>query len=247
RKIMENDHIKLVPREVREASWPEVYFLTDEQQGIYEQEIKNFSGKAYESLNIPKKGSNLFKVLYLNEIGIKTAGLSNLELALENGMDLKGTYEDTPSVVLRSAGDSYEPNDYLAKLLAKELKKRNKKTSFKHPLILNGLKLEEDINSFYGLVLVPNEDFSYFEAHELDHGNNLKKFSKLDERGMPVFDEKGQRTLYTRNDGLSGLCLYDVLDLDAYDAHLANSYAHGRVVVVSPEGAKIFLGSFINS
>ena len=60
---MENDHIKLVPREVREASWPEVYFLTEEQQGIYEQEIKKFSGKAYESLNIRKEGSNLFKVL----------------------------------------------------------------------------------------------------------------------------------------------------------------------------------------
>ena len=165
RKIMENNNIRLVPREVREAGWPVVRFLSDEEQSQYKESIKQFSGKAYESLNIPKEGSNLFKVVYLNEIGIKTASLSELELALENGMDLKGTYEDAPSVVLRSAGDSYKPNDYLAKLLAKELGKQ----TFKHSMVLNGLKLKEDSNSSYGLVLVPNEDFSYFEALELDN------------------------------------------------------------------------------
>ena len=236
---MENNQVKLIPREIREVEWPVVRFLSDEEQSKYEDSIKKFSGKAYESLNIPKNGSNLFKVLLLNQLGIKTATLSDLELALENGMELKGTYEDTLSVVLRSSGDSYKPNDYLAKLLAKKIKKKN----FKHSLVLNGLELKEDENSAYGLVLIPGENFNYFEAPELDHENNYKKFSKLDERGMPIFDKEGERTLYTKDKGLVGVYVLDDLGLVSYDVHLASSVGSGRVVVKTGEaGSKIFDG-----
>ncbi|MEK6830985.1 MAG: hypothetical protein AABX77_03055, partial [Nanoarchaeota archaeon] len=148
---MEDNTITLLPREIKEARFPKARFLSDEEQSVYEEEIKKYSGKAFESLNVPREGSNLFKVLYLNELGIKTATLSDLELALENGMNLRGFYEDTPSFVLRSDGDSYEQNNRLAKLLFKEVKKRNKKEKLNHPLVLNGLKLKVDNNSSYGL------------------------------------------------------------------------------------------------
>ena len=53
---------------------------------------------------------------------------------------------------------------------------------------------------------------------------------------MPVFDEKGTRTLYTRPDGLSGFCLSGGSDVDSGSGSLAVSYDSGRVVVVSAEG-----------
>lgn len=240
-KSMENNHINLIPKKFKELAWPEAYFLTEEQQAVYEESIKKYSGKARESLNVPRAGSNLFKVLLLNQEGIRTAILSELEQAIDNGMQLKGFYEDIPSVVLRSNGDSYQPNDYLAKYLAKKTKKRN----FKHPLVLNGLKLEENSNSAYGLVLVPGENFEYFEAPELDYENNRKRFSTLNERGMPIFDKNGNRTLYTKDDGLCRLCSDDALFLYSYYDHLEDSDAHGRVVVVSPEGVKKNLEQYI--
>lgn len=243
---MENNQVKLIPREVREAIWPEAYFLTKEQQSQYEESIKKYSGKARESLSIPREGSNLFKVLLLNQEGIRTATLSELEQAIDNGMILKGTYEDAPSVVLRSNGNSYQPNDYLAKYLFKEVKKRDKKLeTLKHSLILNGLKLKEDNNSSYGLILEPNENFEFFEAPELDHENNHKKFSRLNERGMPIFDENGSRTLYTKQDGLCGLYSGVDLGLYSYVGPLEGSGSLGRVVVVSPKGAEKIFDEYI--
>lgn len=234
---MKNNHTKLIPRKIRESNWPEAYFLTEEQQSQYEESIKKYSGKARESLNIPREGSNLFKVVLLNQEGIRTATLSELELALENGMNLKGTFEDIPSVVLRSNGDSYEPNDYLAKLLFEEVKKRNENEKLEHSLVLSGLKLKEDSDSAYGLILKPADNFSYFEAPELDHKNNGKRFLRLNEKGMPIFDKNGSRVLYTRDKGLSRLYLYE--DLILFNVvHLTNSFGNGRVVVVSPQGAK---------
>ena len=243
---MENNQVKLIPKEIREAEWPVVRFLSDEEQGIYEQEIKKYFGKAFESLNVPKEGSNLFKVIKLNELGIKTATLSDLELALENGMNLRGFYEDTPSVVLRSNGDSYKPNDYLAKFLSKEVKKRNKKEKLNHSLVLNGLKLKEDSNSAYGLILEPAENFEYFEAPELDHENHLKKFSKLNEKGMPIFDKEGERTLYTKDKGLVGVYVIGVLLLGSGSVRLAFSGGDGRVVVKTGEAGSQNFGEYLS-
>lgn len=209
-----------------------ISFLSEGQQEIYEDAIKKYSGKARDCLEIPIKGSSLFKVVLLNELGITTATMSQLESAREKRMPLKEYYVDTPSVVLRSNGDFYEPNDYLAKYLFKEVKERNEKLeTLKHPLVLTGLKLKEDSNSFYGLIVEPNENFEFFEASELDHENNGRKFLRLDKRGIPIFDEKGSRILHTRENGLSRLYLAGK-DLFSEGDLLAHSEIHGRVVVV---------------
>ena len=140
-EIMTNQ-IRLVPNEVK-SSFSSVRFLSEDEQTLYEKEIKRFEGQAYNSLDVPLYGSNLFKVLFLNQMGIKTARLNELELTIENGMELRDYYEDRPVVVLRSNSDSYEPNNYLAKKLALDLNL----SSFEAPYIIEGLKIEKDNKS----------------------------------------------------------------------------------------------------
>ena len=188
--------VKLIPRELREADFPIARFLSDEEQSQYEDSIKQFSGKAYDSLNISKNGSNLFKVIYLNQIGITTATLPQLEDSLENGMQLKGTYEDVRSVVLRSNIDSFKLNDYLTRELTKSIKEK----TFKHPLILKGLELKADENSAYGLSLIPGEKFQKIKAPDFDHKNNQKKFLRINPDYTIEWDEKEDRIFYERYD-----------------------------------------------
>ncbi len=230
------EEIKLIPRKIREAV--EKYslgarHLLEQEQQVYEEKCKQFkSEKARKTLNISRNGSNLFKVLFLNQIGIRTATLPELDLIVdENDSFLRGHYEDAPSVVLRSAGDSYQPNDYLAKSLAKLIKKRK----FNHPIVINGLTIVEDDDSAYGLSFKLTDKSNFFETPELSHVNNQTKFFKLDERGIPVFDKEGNRTLYTKESGLSRLLLSRDLDLYSDWNYLAYSDSNGRVVVVSGE------------
>ena len=240
---MGNTQVKLIPKEIREADFPIARFLSEEEQARYEDSIKQFTGKAYDSLNVPIEGSNLFKVLWLNQIGIPTANLYQLEQVIENDRDfLRGHYEDIPSVVLRSNGDSYKPNDYLAKSLAEVIKERD----FKHSLILNGLELKADENSHYGLILVPGEKFKRIEAPDFDYENNKRRFSRLDEKGLPIFSEEGNKTFYASKNGLCRLSLNDYLYLNSDNGPLVNSGSHGRVVFINSEGAEKNLEEYIS-
>ncbi len=219
--------VKLVPRELKEKGFPEARFLSSEEQSRYDEEIKKYGDRARNSLNVK---SNLFKVLKLNELGIITATFPQLECALENGLDLKGTYEDAPSVVLRSAGDSHAPNNYIAEYLAKKLKIK----SFKTPYIINGLGMTEDNNSAYGLTF-NTKDAQIIKAPDFDHKNHERKFSRINPDYTIEFDNNATRTLYTRDKGVSRLVLYGGLDLVSWCGDLAGSGDPGRVVVVSGE------------
>jgi len=237
---------KLIPREVREASWPEADLLTSEQQGQYEEAVKSRfnSQKARDSILVPgnytrrTKGSNLFKILFLNEIGIQTATLPELDLmwtSLEGNEILKGHYEDGPEVVLRSAGDNYKPNNLLAKSLAKAIGKRK----FKVPFVIKGLRPQEgDDDSDYGLSLVPNDSFQYFEAPDFDVKNNGRKFSIINPDYSIEWNDSTNRTFYAKPQGLSRVLLNTHGGLSSYWDTLAYSNYNGRVVVVSPEGAR---------
>jgi hypothetical protein len=228
---MTNEQVKLIPRELRELielNFPTARFLSEEEQAKYEEACKQFSGKAADNLRIGINGSNLFKVLLLNQIGIRTTTLPELESALENGLALQGFYEDVPSIILRSAGDSYSQNDYLARSLAKFLGI----TEFKVPLIVNGLEVVADDKSQYGLGFKRTDKTQVIEAPSLSHGNNQKRFFRISQDYSVKFDEKGSRTLYTRDNGISRLCLYRGSDLDSRIEDLACSNDYGRVVVV---------------
>jgi len=221
----------LIPREIKKMNFPTVRFISKKEQARYNAKLKKYGNEAENSLNIPMKGSNLFKVLLLNEMGIRTATLPELECAFENGMNLIGTFEDAPSVILRSAGDDYFLNDYLAKSLAKSLKLR----SFNTPKIINGLRIAKDKNSAYGLKF-NTENAQIIEAPDFDNRNHGRKFSRINPDYSIEFDDNGKRTLYTRDNGVSGLYLGRNLDLSSGNEDLAGSDDNGRVVVVSAEG-----------
>ena len=230
---MENNQVKLIPRGIREADFPTARFLSNAEQKTYEESIKQFLGNAYDSLNIPQKGSKLWKVLFLNQIGIRTATLPELDLAIQNGMNLKGFYEDGGEIVLRSRGDSYEINNSLAKTLADKLKL----TSFEYPFIVKGLGIiqSDDKKNSYGLEFL-TDNAEVIEAKDFHHKNNQRRFSTIHPDYTIEWDDKGERTIYSsRNDGLSSLGLDEDLGLFSDYGHLAVSYDYGRVVVVSGE------------
>lgn len=225
------EQVSLIPRQIREVGFPVARFLSQEEQNKYIETCKNYGEKARNCLNIPIKGSNLWKVLLLDEIGIKTATLPELETALENGLDLRGTYEDSREVILRSRGDSHTPNDYVAKDLSKKLKIRRIGT----PLIITNLKPVEDGDSDYGLVLAPTAETKIIPSSDFSHKNNGRHFRTINPDYSIEFDDNSNRTLYTRDNGLSRFCLGRGLDLYSDGRGLANSSADGRVVVVSGE------------
>src|SRR3989338_7325313 len=240
RRANKMKNIRLIPREEREK-YPKIRFIFPEEQSRFEGSIKQFSGKAYDSLNIPKdgslNGSNVWKVLWLNQTGIRTATIPEIYSAIDNGMDLRGKYEDGREVILRSNGDSCSKNDYLAQQLASDLHL----TTFDNPYIVKGLKIKPDEKSFYGLSFLV-DTAEVIEAKDFYYKNNRKKFTRINEDYSIDFDKKGEITFYAREDGLSWLYVGVDCDLGSYVVHLASSYDLGRVVVVSDaEGVqKIF-------
>jgi len=235
------DKVKLIPRQIREAELSTARFLSAEEQKVYEKACQKYSEKARGSLE--NKESNLWKILLLNDIGIRTATLPELECALENGLSLRGHYEDAREVILRSKGDSYQPNDYVAKHLAKKLKIRGQ---IRNPLIITNLKPVEDENSEYGLIAEPTGKTEIIEARDFNHENNQRKFKRINPSYSIEFDEKGDRTLYTRQQGLSRLCLGRDLGLFSDGEGLAGSSAVGRVVVVSGEATSQKINEYVN-
>jgi len=189
------------------------------------------------------EGSNPFYVIAVNEVlrelypdlKIRTANQADLERILKLGNpDLRNQYEDS-ALVLRT---EEEPNEYLAKDLMKQVKARNPKLKTPVMISLNGLNLRQDSNSPYKLSFELTDYSELIYAPQLSHSNDQKEFTNTDENGLPVFD-KGTRTLYTRESGLSRLYLGGYLGLSSRSEYLVDSYSDGRVVVVveSAEGA----------
>ena len=177
------------------------------------------------------KGSNPFYVTAVNEVispeGLWTATPADLERAIDAGVELEGTYEDS-ALVLR---DEEEPNKYLARTLAEQIKPKK----FPAMVLLKDLRLKEDKESQYGLSFKLKDGAEVIHAPQLSGENHGKRFSKTDENGLLIFCENGKRTLYTINSGLSGLCLCGFSGLDSVVEGLDSSSGIGRVVVVSSQ------------
>lgn len=230
---MAKEYVSLMPRDL---AVPRARFLTEENQARYEEACNRFNGeKARDSLRVSQRGSNLFKVLLLNQIGVRTATFPELDLIVQNDRDfLSGTWEDSREVVLRSKGDSYSNNDYLAKRLAKDLKIRG---SIKTPLVVSGLVPFEDKNSDYGLVLKPTGETQVIKAPDFSHENDGRKFRAINPDYTVEFDDTSDRTLYTKGGGISRLGLGRGRVADACWDVLADWDAGGRVVeILDAEG-----------
>ncbi len=216
----------------------EANFLSEDQQAIYEDATSRYDNqRAKDTLNIPIRGSNLFKVLLLNQIGIRTASLPELDQIILGDEDfLKRMYVDAPSVVLRSEGTSYEANERLARYLEGKAKERG--LDLREPIVANGLRLRQDINSAYGLNFLVDDETEMFEAPELRDENNRRKFTRQNERGMPIFENDGERTLYAGSTRLSRAVFGWGGGWYSGVGWLEGSNGGGRVVVVSAEGTR---------
>jgi hypothetical protein len=177
------------------------------------------------------KGSNPFSFVLLNKIlreeGMWVARPTDLEKCLkEKALNLKDTYGDS-GLVLRSDG---EPNEYLARQLEIQVNQGGK---LQYPVMvpLAGLDLEFDSNSPHSLGFKLTDSTELIYAPQLDHKNDYAKFNNADEKGLPIFDKKGSRTLYVEKGGLRRLYRDWDLDLGAGDGDLADDDGHGRVIV----------------
>jgi hypothetical protein len=183
-------------------------------------------------------GSNIFDTILVDQLvkpfGVRVAmpvDLSNPDIM----QAAKGNfYLDSRAVVLRTPTDSYnEGNNKLAKDLAHHVDLK------KGPAMMSGFTIEpwaEDKNG-YGLRLVPTDDFTAIQDDRLAGKWNGYKFNEVDENGLPkgLDQRNGSRTWYTRNDGLSRLCLDRYLDLGSGSRDLADSNSSGRVALVGGE------------
>lgn len=185
------------------------------------------------------RGSNPFYVVAANEFlaerGLRVASPADLGTALLAGASFSGTYEDS-GLVLRSNG---EPNKYLANDLARQVTERNYKFSDNVSLMipLVGLKLRVDEKSPSGLSFNLTDASEVIKAPQLSHENYQKRFSRMDEKGLPVFDDDGNRVNYTAQGGLHGFYLGRNEDLVSNNDNLEYSDDNGRVVVVRAGGA----------
>jgi hypothetical protein len=177
------------------------------------------------------KGSNPFSFVLLNQIlreeGMWVARPADLEKCLnEKGINLKDTYGDS-GLVLRSGG---EPNEYLARQLEMQVRQRG---NLQYPVMipLAGLNLEPDSYSPYSLGFKLTDSAELIYAPQFDHKNDYAKFNNTDEKGLPIFDKKGSRTLYTGKGGLRRLYRNWGLSLGARIEVLTDDDGFGRVVV----------------
>jgi hypothetical protein len=207
----------------------------------YNEDIARYKDKTRQTLsnfylgdNNTLIGSSSFMNVQLGSL-VNLATPTELELAVEKKPDFfEYQYEDI-ALVLRSSGDSYAPNDFVAKSLAEQIKKRlgTIPTPEKPVRIsLKGLSLKEDLNSSYGLVFVVGDVADIITVPEFSYVNDRKCFEKTDERGVPIFNSKGNRTFYARDNGLSWLCLGWDLDLRSSNGNLAKSSSIGRVPII---------------
>jgi len=216
-------------------------FLEEYQERVKSDYNGNSNLKVLKYEDNVVKGSNPFVVVLANQIlrqeGLRTATQADLEKALRVGaLNLRGFYEDT-GLVLRSEEDKdYSKNTPLAKDLTEQLKERRIKFSPKNPIMipLIGFELETEENQ-YGLTFKLRKDAEIYESLVLAKGGQFSSQDIDEKTGLPRQIGNGNRTLYTRDSGLSGLILDYGLDLDYDGRDLDGSDAYGRVVVVSGE------------
>ena len=198
--------------------------LDDSVLDAYNDSIKGFNEKARITLGKFGKadgeltGSNPFMLVHLANSGLLPAGSRlairpDLEKAISFDSDfLAGRYADF-GLALRTAGDSYTPNDLLTKILAKQLEQRNIKLGNGKLIYLNALTIPQDDDSAYGLVF--------------DLKDNAKEL---------IRDIEDFKWNYTRQEGLVGAYLNGDGGWYSDYGDLADSNCDGRVVPISAEG-----------
>jgi len=208
--------------------------VLEEYNQLVQSEYQNAS--ALQKLSFADdvvKGSNPFALILLNRVLQHhrkwVARPVDLERALDkDAINLRGTYGDS-GLVLRSETN---PNEYLAKHLASQIKEKGYDVGGDSVMIpLAGLGLIHNSNSPHNLVFQLTDSSEIIYAPQLNKTNHNKKFNKANEHGLPIFEDNGSRTLYSNEDGLCRLYRCRGLGLVAGGDVLANSIDNGRVIV----------------
>ncbi|MFA5778502.1 MAG: hypothetical protein WC870_03405 [Candidatus Paceibacterota bacterium] len=220
---------------------PQIGFFGGEQgkeiDASIKKDYKDFSVMQVGNYSDGKmKGSNSFYVVGVQSklpFGVRVSTQSDLEDVMRKGvLDLSGTYEDS-GLVLRTVGN---PNSYLAVNLMKQVNERlGKKAKMPVMIPLYGMGLVKDQDSPHGLAFKLKDDAEIIYSPILNKSNG-SSFNSEDiniKIGLPTKVGKGNRTLWTRDSGLSRLYLDWDLDLDSDGDSLADSNGNGRVVLVS--------------
>ena len=194
----------------------------------YEEESKTMLGSNFP---IAARLDTMLKNLKENPLELRVATLADLSRPEVMKMIEGEHYSDTPALVLRTEKDSYEPNNAIIKQLLPHIEEKQGRLQL--PLMITGLDAILDKNTEYGWNIVPRDYFSVVYDDKLEGKHNVKRFSRVDEIGFPIFDENGKRTLYARDKGLSGLCLVRDFALNSGGGDLADSGEYGRVVLIA--------------
>mgnify|MGYP001600766226 CR=1 FL=1 len=144
-------------------------------------------------------------------------------------------YSDLNALDVREKNPSYEKNTGLWRKLIELAEKTQGRVKF--PFRVQGFyTMPNKSEDSYGIEIVPADNFRIIEDERLALSSQTK-FSKLDENGMILPDKKGDYNWYSREDGLSGLCLDRDGDLHSYYDYLVDSIDDGRVVLLTAEGS----------
>ena len=183
------------------------------------------------------EGSNIFTNALINEIlnkqGKRTAIPSDDKNNKIFELIKNKYYTDFNALVVRSNKPSVEKNTNILQDIIETTKQKQRKIKF--PFMITGFYVKpfpEDSDN-YGLKFIPSPDFNYIEDERLDgtkYPTNTM-FNKVDDLGLPIFDENGTRTWYSKQTGLSWFYLYSDSGLFS-NGGLAYSNSVGRVAFV---------------
>ncbi|MFA4952967.1 MAG: hypothetical protein WC584_01985 [Candidatus Pacearchaeota archaeon] len=223
---------KVLVAPIRGASAKELYDKVPEHLRV---------GIKYNANEKEILGSTPFVVAGLNDVlenyGMRTCNLRDLSLPEVMTFAKNKHYVDSRTLIARSKTDSnYNKNNSLLKTLYELAEEES--GSIKGPFMVEGFTfvLNSDDETGYGLTLAKKPDFKVIQDERLEGRYNGKTFSDVDELGLPLFNQNGNRTWYARDNGLSRVYLVRILDLYSGGRGLVGSYDVGRVVVVSAEG-----------
>ncbi|MBS3081082.1 hypothetical protein J4221_06430 [Candidatus Pacearchaeota archaeon] len=204
--------------------------LTDNERKLYYKEKNKFLTQSFHNLN-PKPDElfskeslfyidhiieisnryltysmcNLFNIVFLNHIGIKTPSLQELTSISDNDIDIHYNI-DIPAVLIGGL-ERYYPNRHIAKELAHSLDIKE----FDYPIIVEGLELIvggkfSNFGYYGGLSFRKNENSKIFRAPDFNTNNYLRKFSKINPDYSIEWDEEGDKTFsMIGNRDLSGI------------------------------------------
>ena len=183
-------------------------------------------------------GSTLFLAArvdtQLRALGLRAANLRDLSRPEVMRMAKDKHYIDSPTVVIRSEEDlEYPSNNSLINKLMDEASRLHEKL----PFMVIGFDSAPCKDGGYNRTIVPRDDFKIIYDERLNGKYGGKRFTEVDDLGIPLFDEKGERVWYARGIGAAGVFLYRGLNLDSRYWDVDYSDDDGRVVGVSAEGA----------